>query len=472
MFCIHSFSFMESAVLLVMSFDRFVAICHPLRYSVIITVQRVMRTSLCVILRGPVILIPIVVLLKAFPYCRRLILSHSFCHHQEVIHLACVDTTFNNLYGLSLVVFTVMLDLVLIALSYGFILHTVAGLASQEEQRRAFQTCTSHLCAVLVFFMPMMGLSLVHRFGKHAPPAVHILLANIYLFVPPMLNPIIYSIKTKEICRALIKLLGLKKKLIPSPGVESFKSGVYTPNILGSTLPRSKCAHSKDPSVHTPQIPVCTLPYASVHTLNIPVSTLPKSPIPHSPDVNPSVHTPQIPVYTIPLFQFPHSIDPSVHTLSSPCPPTPDPSVHSSTSQSPSIHTLRIPVFTLPCSKCPHSQIPVYTLLCSQCAHSPDPIDHSPKIPSTEPIVHTSHIPVCTLTYPSLHTPKIPVSTLLDPRVHTLQIVKTAKTTVSKLPTSQYPDSIESTVHTVQIRSQHSQIPVCTHPSVSNPRFH
>ncbi|KAG3285926.1 olfactory receptor 51M1 [Ictidomys tridecemlineatus] len=211
MFCIHSFSFMESSVLLVMSFDRFVAICYPLRYSVIITGRRVIRAGFFVILRGPVALIPIVLLLKVFPYCGSLVLSHSFCLHQEVIHLACVDTTFNNLYGLMLVVFTVMLDLVLIALSYGLILHTVAGLASQEEQLRAFQTCTSHLCAVLVFFVPMMGLSLVHRFGKEAPPAVHLLMANIYLFVPPMLNPIIYSIKTKEIRRVISKILGLRK---------------------------------------------------------------------------------------------------------------------------------------------------------------------------------------------------------------------------------------------------------------------
>lgn len=77
-------------------------------------------------------------------------------------------------------------------------------------------TSTSHLCAVLVFFVPMVGLSLIHRFGKHAPLAVHLFMANVYLFVPPMLNPIIYSIKTKEIRHAISKFLGLRKANVES----------------------------------------------------------------------------------------------------------------------------------------------------------------------------------------------------------------------------------------------------------------
>lgn len=90
------------------------------------------RAGLVVIFQRPVALVPIILLLKTFPYCRPQVLSHSFCLHQ-LIYLACTDTAFNNLYGLTLVVFTVMLDLVLVALSYGVMLHTEERLASQEE---------------------------------------------------------------------------------------------------------------------------------------------------------------------------------------------------------------------------------------------------------------------------------------------------------------------------------------------------
>lgn len=67
-------------------------------------------------------------------------------------------------------------------------------------------TCVSHILAVLAFYVPMIGVSTVHRFGKHVPRYIHVLLSNIYLFVPPVLNPLIYSAKTKEIRRAIIRM--------------------------------------------------------------------------------------------------------------------------------------------------------------------------------------------------------------------------------------------------------------------------
>ncbi|KFO36066.1 olfactory receptor 51I1 [Fukomys damarensis] len=207
MFFIHLFSFAESGILLVMSFDRYVAICYPLRYTTVLTDGRVVRMGLSVIVRSFCMVFPLPFLLKRLPFCKSNVLSHAYCLHPDLIRLPCGDITINNIFGLFIVISTFGLDSALILLSYVLILRSVLAIASQEERVKTLNTCVSHMCAVLVFYVPMVGVSMAARYGRHAPKYVHTLMSLIYLFVPPMLNPVIYSIKTKEIRRKLYKIL-------------------------------------------------------------------------------------------------------------------------------------------------------------------------------------------------------------------------------------------------------------------------
>ncbi|NXK50916.1 O51Q1 protein, partial [Chauna torquata] len=208
---IHSFSFLESSVLLAMAFDRYVAICYPLRYSSILTIARIGRIGLAALCRCLLGVLPSLFLLRRLPFCRSYVLSHAYCLHQDLIKLVCADVTFNSMYGLAVVILIVLLDPLLIVLSYIMICKTIMRIASQSERLKALNNCLSHILAVLILYIPMVGLSMVHRFGKHTSPLVHVLMANIYLLVPPLLNPVIYSIKTKQIRRGVLKVLKSRK---------------------------------------------------------------------------------------------------------------------------------------------------------------------------------------------------------------------------------------------------------------------
>nr|XP_005312797.1 olfactory receptor 51G2-like isoform X1 [Chrysemys picta bellii] len=205
-FFIHSLSLTESSMLLLMAFDRFVAICNPLRYASILTLPRIAKMGLVFALRGVVLVFPVPFLLKRFQYCRANVLSHSYCLHQEVMKMACSDITVNSIYGLSVKLLTVGLDSLLIFLSYVMIIKTVLSVASPIECLRALNTCVSHLCAVLLFFTPEIGLSVIHRFGNSSSHLLQILLGYVYLLVPPLMNPIVYSVKSKHLRARIIRV--------------------------------------------------------------------------------------------------------------------------------------------------------------------------------------------------------------------------------------------------------------------------
>ncbi|XP_074835803.1 olfactory receptor 51G2-like [Carettochelys insculpta] len=206
LFFIHFLQCTESSLLLLMAFDRYIAICDPLRYTSILTLPRVTKMGLLCVLRGVAIILPLPLLLKQFHYCRASVLSHSYCLNQDVMKTACSDITVNSIYGLIAKLLTMGLDSLLIFLSYVMILKTVLSILSPTECRKALNTCVSHLCAVLIFYTPEIGLSVIHRFVKGSSPLLSILLGYMSILLPPLMNPVVYSVKSKHLRARVIRV--------------------------------------------------------------------------------------------------------------------------------------------------------------------------------------------------------------------------------------------------------------------------
>ncbi|XP_017522430.3 olfactory receptor 51I2-like [Manis javanica] len=199
MFFIHTFSSMESAILLAMAYDRFVAICNPLHYPVVLTPPRIIGMGIAATVRGVVLMVPLPILLKQLSFCKGVTLSHCYCYHPDVMKLACGPVRVNTIYGLSLVLCSFGVDSVFIVMSYILILKTVLGIASEDGQLKALNTCVSHMFTVCIFYVPLIVLALIHRFGTFTSPLLHVSMANLFLFLTPVLNPLVYSLKTKQI---------------------------------------------------------------------------------------------------------------------------------------------------------------------------------------------------------------------------------------------------------------------------------
>ncbi|ERE79151.1 olfactory receptor 52Z1-like protein [Cricetulus griseus] len=195
-----------------MAFDRYVAICYPLRYTNILTPSVISKMGIASVTRSFFICFPLIFLVYRLTYCGKNIIRHSYCEHMGIARLACDSIKVNIYYGVIVALFSTCLDVVLIIVSYVLILCAVFRIPSRDARLKALGTCGSHVCVILLFYTPAFFSFFAHRFGGHSIPLhVHILIANLYVVVPPTVNPIIYGVKTKQIQQRVIQIFSLGK---------------------------------------------------------------------------------------------------------------------------------------------------------------------------------------------------------------------------------------------------------------------
>ncbi|KAG8517253.1 Olfactory receptor 7A17 [Galemys pyrenaicus] len=197
------FSVLDVFLLTVKAYDRFVAICHPLHYTVIMNPQLCgLLVLVCWILSGLNALLESLMVLR-LSFCTDLEIPHFFCEIDRLIPLACSDTFANNMVMYIAALLLCCCPFLCILYSYSRIISSIHRISSAQGKYKAFSTCASHLSVVLLFYCTLLGVYLSSA-ATHSSQSSAIA-SVMYTVVTPMLNPFIYSLRNKDIKRALKK---------------------------------------------------------------------------------------------------------------------------------------------------------------------------------------------------------------------------------------------------------------------------
>ena len=201
----------ECVLLAAMAYDRYVAICWPLHYPVMMTTEFCVQLTISSWLSGFTVSLAKVYFISQVSFCGNNILNHFFCDVSPILKLACMDLSMTEMVDFVLAIIILVFPLSATVLSYAFIVSAILHIPSATGQRKAFSTCASHLMVVVIFYTAVIFMYVRPR--AIASFNSNKLISAIYVVFTPMLNPIIYCLRNKEVKNAIRKTMASGRAL-------------------------------------------------------------------------------------------------------------------------------------------------------------------------------------------------------------------------------------------------------------------
>uniref|UniRef100_A0ABI7YGQ8 Olfactory receptor n=2 Tax=Felis catus TaxID=9685 RepID=A0ABI7YGQ8_FELCA len=190
----------EFYLLAAMSFDRYVAICKPLHYTTIMSNKVCYQLVLSSWVTGFLVIFPPIILGLKLEFCASNVIDHFICDSSPILQISCSDTHFLELMSFFLAVMTLMVTLMLVILSYGYIIKTILKFPSVQQRTKAFSTCSSHMIVVSISYGSCIFMYIKPSANDRVTLSKGVAVLN--TSVAPLLNPFIYTLRNQQVKQA------------------------------------------------------------------------------------------------------------------------------------------------------------------------------------------------------------------------------------------------------------------------------